>query len=166
MRAWLPIVAAALTLAVLQLVLGRFDFFLYVASLVGVNVILAVSLNIINGMTGQFSIGHAGFMAVGGYAAAFVTCYLFYALYGDEAPRVVNDGVGFGIGSVVLVGGLVAGALAAALAGLVVGIPSLRLKGDYLAIVTLGFGEIVRLVAVNTDVLGRRAGIAQIPKPP
>src|SRR5262245_8435122 len=99
--------------------------------LIGINVILAVSLNLINGLAGQFSLGHAGFMAVGGYVASYVTCYLFSAIYGDDAPRAVLS-AGFGTSSIVLLGGLAAGAIAAALAGLVVGIPSLRLKGDYL----------------------------------
>src|SRR5215207_9175241 len=110
-------------------------YYARIINLIGINITLAVSLNLINGLAGQFSIGHAGFMAVGGYAAAYVTCYLFYALYGDEAPRAFAT-AGFGTTSLVLLGGLAAGAVAAALAGLVVGIPSLRLKGDYLAIVT------------------------------
>src|SRR3974390_3504096 len=71
MPAWfrgvLPVVIAIAVLAVLQLLFGGLPFFVYLSSLVGVNVILAVSLNIVNGMTGQFSIGHAGFMAVGAY---------------------------------------------------------------------------------------------------
>src|ERR1051325_6562196 len=58
----------------------------------GINVTLAVSLNLINGITGQFSIGHAGFMAVGGYASVYVTCYLLYAIYGADAPRVLSSG--------------------------------------------------------------------------
>src|SRR5690349_8970031 len=72
-RAWLPIVASAVTMLALQALLGDWQFFAYLASLVGVNVILAVSLNIINGMTGQFSIGHAGFFAVGAYSSVLFT---------------------------------------------------------------------------------------------
>src|SRR5262249_61064645 len=74
MPAWLhglvPVLIAIAVLAVLQLLLGGLPFFVYLASIVGINVILAVSLNIVNGMTGQFSIGHAGFMAVGAYLSA------------------------------------------------------------------------------------------------
>src|SRR3954464_982220 len=70
--------------------IGEYPF--RILMLIGINIILAVSLNLINGLAGQFSIGHAGFMAVGGYAAAYVTCYLFYAIYGDDAPRMVSGG--------------------------------------------------------------------------
>lgn len=137
-------------------------YYFRILMLIGINVILAVSLNLINGLAGQFSIGHAGFMAVGGYAAAYVTCYLFYALYGADAPRTVAGGVDFATGSIVLIGGLAAGAIAAALAGLAVGIPSLRLKGDYLAIVTLGFGEIIRVVIQNIDTVGGNTGFRNL----
>jgi branched-chain amino acid transport system permease protein len=122
--------------------------------LIGINIVLAVSLNLINGLAGQFSLGHAGFMAVGGYTATFVTVY-----YGESLARLsgshVVDPVG---GSVVMVFSLAAGAVAAAVAGLAVGIPSLRLKGDYLAIVTLGFGEIIRVVILNVPAVGGATG--------
>src|SRR4030088_635221 len=100
---------------------------------IGINVILAVSLNLINGHTGQFSLGHAGFMAVGGYTAAKLTLENFKLLPPAAPPFL-------------FVGALLAGGLMAALVGLAVGVPSLRLRGDYLAIVTLGFGEIIRVV--------------------
>src|SRR5437868_13392496 len=70
------------------------EYALRVLILIGINITLAVSLNLINGQTGQFSIGHAGFMAVGGYAAGLATCSIFYLMYGADAPRVVNEGVG------------------------------------------------------------------------
>src|SRR3954465_16037069 len=98
------------------------DYVVGVLVLVGINIILATSLNLINGHTGQFSLGHAGFMAVGGFAAAKLTVLTSEACF----PLSL------------LLGGVVA-----ALAGLVVGVPSLRLRGDYLAIVTSGFGEII-----------------------
>src|SRR5215470_467503 len=90
MPAWLrglvPVLIAVAVLAVLQLLLGQLPFFVYLASLVGVNVILAVSLNIVNGMTGQFSIGHAGFMAVGAYTAGLISVATKdYKLMGPEA---------------------------------------------------------------------------------
>lgn len=128
---------------------------------VGVNIILAVSLNIVNGYTGQFSIGHAGFMAVGGYTAAFLTYYGSFALWGDSMPH--GGFLSFGgspgsfegrfadSGDALFVGVLLAAGLASALAGVVVGLPSIRLRGDYLAIVTLGFGEIVRVLLDSTE---------------
>lgn len=107
-----------------------------------INIILAVSLNLINGFTGQLSLGHAGFMAVGAYVAVVATKFMGY-------PFFV---------------GILAGCLAAALAGFIIGVPTLRLKGDYLAIATLGFGEIIRVVLQNIDYVGGPAGIVGISK--
>lgn len=128
----------------------------YVLGLAGINVILAVSLHLVNGLTGQFSLGHAGFMAVGGYVAALfgVAVTNEYKLIGVVEP--VSDGLFFVVGT--LLGGGAAG-----LAGLLVGIPSLRLRGDYLAIVTLGFGEIIRVLIENLDVVGGATGLVGIP---
>ena len=103
-----------------------------------------------NGYTGQFSLGHAGFMSVGAYLSAAVTLLLGPRLLGDDGGTALQQGLLF-------LGALVVGGLGAAAAGLVVGIPSLRLKGDYLALVTLGFGEIIRVIFQNVDALGRRA---------
>ncbi len=114
---------------------------------VGIAMMLAVSLNIVNGMTGQFSIGHAGFMALGGYTAGMVTYYGSLALWGSAAKI---PGM-FSAGEWLLPLGCLAGAVVAALAGYIVGLPSLRLKGDYLAIVTLGFGEIMRVLLQQTN---------------
>ncbi len=123
-------------------------------NLIGINITLAVSLNLINGLAGQFSIGHAGFMAVGGYTATYVTVY-----YGAGIAGLAGARLGSAIGdSVVMIPSLIAGALAAAIAGLAVGIPSLRLKGDYLAIVTLGFGEIIRVLILNIPSVGGATG--------
>ncbi|CAN5854518.1 hypothetical protein BH11PLA1_BH11PLA1_12600 [soil metagenome] len=111
----------------------------------GIAVIAAVSLNIVNGFAGQFSMGHAGFMALGAYVGAAVTYYgslLAHGSVGD--PAFVAGGTGL------MLVGIGAGALVAALAGYVVGLPSLRLRGDYLAIVTLGFGEIIRVLLERT----------------
>ncbi|MGI6452716.1 MAG: branched-chain amino acid ABC transporter permease [Syntrophomonadaceae bacterium] len=107
-----------------------------------INIILAVSLNLINGFTGQLSLGHAGFMAVGAYVA--VVCTKLLGL-----PFMV---------------GLILGCLGAGLAGFIIGVPTLRLKGDYLAIATLGFGEIIRVVLQNIDYVGGPAGMGGIPK--
>ncbi len=114
---------------------------------IGINVILAVSLNMVNGFTGQFSIGHAAFMAVGGYTAGAVTFYGSFLLW--DSPAI--HGGFLGGGDVLFILGCVAGGLVAAGAGWLVGLPSLRLRGDYLAIVTLGFGEILRVFLTQTD---------------
>ncbi|HET9930354.1 MAG TPA: branched-chain amino acid ABC transporter permease [Polyangiaceae bacterium] len=119
--------------------------------LAGINVILAVGLNLINGTTGQFSIGHAGFMAVGAYATAFIGTQLHPVFLGVLGNGVLADGVTFNVA-------LLAGASLSGLAGLLVGIPSLRLKGDYLAVVTLGFGEIIRILFNNATFLGAATG--------
>ena len=106
----------------------------------GINIILTASLNLINGYTGQFSLGHAGFMAVGAYAAAILT---------------TNFHVPFPLA-------LLAGAIAAAFLGVLIGLPTLRLRGDYLAIATLGLGEIIRVVLINIDYVGGAAGFKGI----
>lgn len=108
----------------------------------GINIILAVSLNVINGLCGQFSLGHAGFMAVGAYFSSFLTFYY---------------SVPFSLA-------LIAGGILAGLIGLGVGIPTLRLKGDYLAIATLGMGEIIRVILFNLDIVGGARGFPGIPK--
>ncbi|HVF48976.1 MAG TPA: branched-chain amino acid ABC transporter permease [Pyrinomonadaceae bacterium] len=122
--------------------------------LAGINIILAVSLNLINGFTGQFSIGHAGFMAIGAYSSAYLTVY-----HGQAWERALSGAVGDTLASIIVfLAAILVGALFSALAGLLVGIPSLRLRGDYLAIVTLGFAEIIRIVIVNIDVVGGATG--------
>lgn len=131
-------------------------YFLDVLMGIGINVILAVSLNLVNGYTGQFSLGHAGFMSVGAYLAAAVTVFIGPRLLGSEGGSALQqNGLFFAA--------LLAGGLSAAVAGLVVGVPSLRLKGDYLALVTLGFGEIIRVVFQNFEPLGGALGLNGIP---
>ncbi|MDD2553608.1 MAG: branched-chain amino acid ABC transporter permease [Desulfotomaculaceae bacterium] len=107
-----------------------------------INVILAVSLSLINGFTGQLSLGHAGFMAVGAYVAAIMTNML-------DLPFII---------------GILAACLAAGLAGFIIGVPTLRLKGDYLAIATLALGEIIRVTLQNIDYVNGPAGIMGISK--
>ncbi len=127
-----------------------------IALFVGINVVLAVSLNVVNGFTGQFSLGHAGFMAVGAYTAAKITL----ALQGvrlDFVPEALSDQLSFAVA-------LAAGMATAALAGFLVGMPSLRLRGDYLAIVTLGFGEIIRSIIENLRTLGQATGLSGLPR--
>jgi len=125
-------------------------YYVGVAVDIGINIILAVSLNLINGHTGQFSLGHAGFMAVGGYSAAKFALTLQPHLPPWAQPAV-------------FICGLLLGGIMAAVVGLAVGVPTLRLRGDYLAIVTLGFGEIIRVVFQNTEFLGAATGLTGIP---
>jgi branched-chain amino acid transport system permease protein len=123
-------------------------------SLTGISIILAVSLNLITGFTGQFSIGHAGFMAVGAYSSVFLTVY-----YSQPIEQWLTSLLGPTVAqALVFLGIILFGALVTALAGLVVGIPSLRLRGDYLAIVTLGFAEIIRIIILNIDRVGGATG--------
>jgi branched-chain amino acid transport system permease protein len=156
LRGFVPVLAAIPILLALQLATSSMPFFVYISSIVGVNIILAVSLNIVNGMTGQFSIGHAGFMAVGAYVAGKVSLAMK-----DQAisliPVAASDQLSFVVA--LLIGGVAAAAL-----GFLVGLPSLRLKGDYLAIVTLGFGEIIRVIVQNTEAFGRALGLAGVPQ--
>jgi branched-chain amino acid transport system permease protein len=117
---------------------------------IGIAIVAAVSLNIVNGFGGQFSIGHAGFMMIGGYAAAWLTYYGSIHLWGSPGFH----GGFLGGGDILFLLACVLAGVVAAGAGLIVGLPSLRLRGDYLAIVTLGFGEIVRVLIQRTsDVL-------------
>ena len=137
--------------------IGAYNYQILV--LIGVNIILAVSLNLINGFTGQFSIGHAGFYAVGAYTSAALVRYAgpSVRVLVSSLPAVAQD-------AVLLLMGLLGAALVAGLAGLAVGIPSLRLRGDYLAIVTLGFGEIIRVLILNIDAIGGARGFSGIPQ--
>jgi branched-chain amino acid transport system permease protein len=121
----------------------------------GINIILATSLNLINGYTGQFSLGHAGFMAIGAYLAAALSTYFapfFTSILGDHT-------LGHSIWFVIV---LLLGGCGAAIVGILVGVPSLRLKGDYLAITTLGFGEIIRVIIQNLDFIGASQGFRGI----
>jgi branched-chain amino acid transport system permease protein len=153
----LALLAAVLAAFGLSYFSDKIDpYYLDVMTGVGINIILAVSLNLVNGYTGQFSLGHAGFMSVGAYSSAAVSLLLGPKLLGDSGGTAFSQGLLF-------LGALVLGGLGAALAGLAVGIPSLRLKGDYLALVTLGFGEIIRVIFQNVEALGGALGLNGIP---
>jgi branched-chain amino acid transport system permease protein len=141
-------IAAAVVLSICAHWFNR--YYVGVAIDAGINIILAVSLNLILGHTGQFSLGHAGFMAVGGYTAAKFALTLDAVLPPWLQPAIY-------------ICGLLLGGLTAAATGLAVGVPTLRLRGDYLAIVTLGFGEIIRVILQNTEALGAATGLAAIP---
>lgn len=108
----------------------------------GINIILAMSLNLVTGFTGQLHLGHAGFMAIGAYTAGILATK-------------------YGVG---LVPGVLAAGVLAAFFGILVGLPTLRLRGDYLAIATLGFGEIVRITILNLDITGGPFGMRGIPR--
>jgi len=135
-----------------------------VVMLSGIAITMAVSLNLINGFTGQFSIGHAGFQAVGAYAAAALTVYGHDRLF----PRIPADGQlpntipGMLLGAPPMLASMLLAGLLSAAIGYIVGLPSLRLRGDYLAIVTLGFGEIIRVIVENTDAVGGPRGFQSV----
>lgn len=131
-------------------------YFARIAMLSGIAITLAVSLNLINGFTGQFSIGHAGFMAVGAYSSAY-----FSVNYGARLAAAMGDGMAGWV--VTLTIATLIGAAVAAVAGFLVGVPSLRLKGDYLAIVTLGFGQIIVVFLNNIEAIGGARGYSGIP---
>ncbi|MCX7923075.1 MAG: branched-chain amino acid ABC transporter permease [Clostridia bacterium] len=120
------------------------DYYQITIATICINIILAVSLNLIAGFTGQFSLGHAGFMSIGAYACALITLN-------------INSNYSFFLGIFV-------GAILSALLGFVIGIPTLRLKGDYLAIATLGMAEIIKIIAQNLEFTGGAAGLSDIPQ--
>ena len=116
-----------------------------IVRLICINIIMAVSLNLVCGFMGQLALGHAGFMSVGAYAAALFT---------------MNSGLPE---AVALPLSLIVGGLFAAVIGFIIGIPALRMRGDYLAIITLGFGEIIRVVANALPITGGAMGLSGIP---
>ena len=132
------------------------SYFLQLLMLVGINIVMTVSLGMINGFTGQFSIGHGGFMAVGAYASVFLTTIIFQ-LSGREPPGQTVLGYGLFFPAALFGGGC------AALAGLLIGLPTLRVKGDYLAIVTMAFGEVIRTFIRVSEPLGGPRGISGVP---
>ena len=135
-------------------------YYLDIALNVGINIILAVSLNLVNGHTGQFSLGHAAFMSLGAYGASVFTLEA-----GAKLVPLLGGPGAFSAGAAFLIA-LLVGGICAAICGWLVGMPSLRLRGDYLAIVTLGFNEIVRVILQNTNgdgPLGGPLGLRGIP---
>ena len=139
-------------LLVFSLVIWRFElldpYVQLILVYVGINIILTMSLNLVNGYMGEFSVGHAGFMAVGAYTASIMTVKLFPAQMGGLLfPLAV-----------------VCGGFAAALVGLIVAFPSFKTRGDYLAIVTLSFGMIVKSVIENINAIGGPRGFLGMEK--
>jgi branched-chain amino acid transport system permease protein len=157
---WIVNSAIVILIAALWPISGAFDKYMdnYVLDVLirmGFAIILAVSLNLINGITGQFSLGHAGFMAIGAYTGGVLLKHYEQNLAGVMLPVMFV--------AVTLLGGITA-----SVAGLAVGIPTLRLRGDYLAIATLGFGEIIRVVlnqieSIGSFEVGGSAGLHNIP---
>ncbi|NLB42254.1 MAG: branched-chain amino acid ABC transporter permease [Clostridiales bacterium] len=145
MRKWIALI---LTFAIVQVLVYLNvinDYLQATIATICINIILAVSLNLVTGFTGQFSLGHAGFMSIGAYVCAIILM---------RVPTVW----GFLVG-------LFAGAIIAAIIGFLVGLPTLRLKGDYLAIATLGMSEIIRIIFLNMDSLTNgAAGLSGIPR--
>ena len=142
-------VCLALIFTVLQMMISTKTINRYNSELmiqICYNVILAVSLNLTAGFLGQLPLGHAGFMSIGAYAAALFT-------KGVELPEMIEFPIA-----------VVIAAVAAGLFGVIIGLPALRLKGDYLAIITLGFGEIIRVIIQNLSFTGGAVGLRSIPK--
>ncbi|MFZ5644306.1 MAG: branched-chain amino acid ABC transporter permease [Bacillota bacterium] len=117
-------------------------YYTQVMTMMGVYLIAALGLNLITGVTGQFSFGHAAFMSIGAYSSALLSKNI-------DTPFILS---------------LLVGGLTAALFGVIIAFPSMRLTGDYLGITTLGFGEIVRVVFINMEITGGARGLAGIPK--
>lgn len=151
-KKWIPNVIILVLVLALYVVLSVListnvinPYYSGILTMVCINVILAVSLNLATGFLGQLVLGHAGFMSVGAYAAALFTMY-------SGLPQVISFPIAL------LVGGLVA-----VVFGVIIGVPALRLKGDYLAILTLGFGEIIRVLILAVPFTGGAAGLSGIP---
>ena len=124
------------------------DYFVGILLNTGIFIILALSLNLINGLCGQFSLGHAGFWGVGAYCSAIYSVY-----YPLPIPLILS-----------MITAIVIGFIASAFCGLIIGATCLRLKGDYLAIATLSFGEIFRIIFMNSELVGGPRGFSNIPK--
>lgn len=125
------------------------DYYIQILNNIGIFITLALSLNLINGLCGQFSLGHAGFWGVGAYAAAIYGIHIAP----PEFPLFLN-----------MILSMCFGAVASGLCGIIVGVPCLRLRGDYLAIATIGFSEIFRIIIINTEFVGGSRGLINIPK--
>ncbi|MDR1604565.1 MAG: branched-chain amino acid ABC transporter permease [Gracilibacteraceae bacterium] len=157
---WLTAAAAVYGIVYLLAHVGIVSrFFLLTMVQICIYIIMALGLNLITGFTGQLSIGHAGFMSIGAYATG-----IFVVTFGKPVSAALTElwgdrGVTDVAYYIFILTSLAVGALAAALFGLLLGLPTLRLRGDYLAIATIGFGEIVRIVLLNTKALGGASGL-------
>ncbi len=146
-NAFITLLCLAVSFGLIQLLISLNiinAYYQVTLALICINIIMAVGLNLVTGFTGQFSLGHAGFMSIGAYTCAIVT-------------MAMPTTAGFLIGTL-------AGAVMAAIFGVLIGIPTLRLRGDYLAIATLGMAEIIRIVFLNLKITGGAAGLNGVPK--
>jgi branched-chain amino acid transport system permease protein len=166
-----PLVVIAIAMGV-HVAVGNYDngYWINQLTIIGIAIILAVSLNIVNGFTGQFSIGHAGFLALGGYMAGSLLYYgsvqffdakpvAGFLSYTQPFERMGETVAWWTTGDLFFLGVCLASGIFAAIVGFIVGLPSLRLRGDYLAIVTVGFGEIVRILIESSE---RQVSLARI----
>lgn len=120
-----------------------------IITMICINIIVASALNLVMGFLGQLALGHAGFMAIGSYGAALSAIYIFPNLSSPTLKLLLA----------ILIGGLLAGII-----GFFIGLPALRLRGDYLAIITLGFGEIIRVIINNIGITNGAQGLTGIPR--
>lgn len=154
-----PVIIALVLIYIAIDVLYRFgilnSYIVQLIMFVAINIVMTVSLGVINGFTGQFSIGHAGFMAIGAYVAVFFTTIIFQMAGLSEPSKLLGYPLFF-----IAVG---IGGICAAGAGFLIGLPTLRLKGDYLAIVTMAFGEVIRTIIRVSEPLGGPRGVGGIP---
>lgn len=143
--AWLLLAVGSFVICSLLMNLGIINSYYQITLYnICINIILAVSLNLVIGICGQFSLGHAGFMCIGAYAAGIIT-------------KMMPNFGGFALGILV-------GFVLSAIVALIVSIPTLRLRGDYLAIATLGFAEIIRILVQNMKITNGAAGLNGIPQ--
>ncbi|MCO6543821.1 MAG: branched-chain amino acid ABC transporter permease [Lactobacillus sp.] len=142
---WLVIMVAGFVLMNTLILMGVIDAFLEnMLVVIGINIILAMGLNLVVGFSGQFSLGHAGFMAIGAYATAIIT---------SAKPNSFSFYVSIIVGIVIAI-----------IAAIIVGVPTLRLHGDYLAIATMGAAEIIRIIINNLKITNGPSGMFNIPK--
>ena len=132
------------------------SYIMQLVMFVGINIVMTASLGMINGCTGQFSIGHGGFMAVGAYTSVFFTTIIFQLVGREPISQNILGYIIFFIS--IIIGGIFAG-----FTGFLIGLPTLRLRGDYLAIVTMAFGEVIRTIIRVSDPLGGPRGISGVP---
>jgi branched-chain amino acid transport system permease protein len=160
-RLALFLLTAAIVAAVGRLSEYLPDYFQTQLIYIGINIILAVSLNLINGFAGQFSLGHAGFMAIGAYVTAYLT--VNYGGFSSSGAVTLVEHVGLPhliAVPLVFLAATLMGGLVAAFFGVLVGLPTLRLRGDYLAIATLGFGEIIVYIISQIEEVGGARGFS------
>jgi len=162
MPAWLRATLLGLALLVLIPVIGHYNgYYLEVATQVGIFVALALGLNIVVGLAGLLDLGYVAFFAVGAYS---------WAIFGSPHANMIFGGNAFPLAPWWFFAFLIVGLAVAAATGVLLGLPVLRLRGDYLAIVTLGFGEVIRVLANNLDkpinITNGPKGITPITRPP